>query len=96
MEEERLSNVCSLSCQATPWSASSNLPHLSQGSPGNLGRRHDEEDNGLKDRDDCDEDNDGELDHLKDDLIHFDDIAILNSSVLGRAEFSKHVTKRKL
>ena len=59
MEEERLSNVCSLSCQATPWSASSCLPHLSPvGSLWNLGRRHDEED--LKDMDDCDEDNDGE------------------------------------
>ena len=37
------------------------LPHLSQGSPWNLGRRHGEEDDGLKDMDDCDEDNDGEL-----------------------------------
>ena len=37
------------------------LPHLSQGSPWNLGRRHDEEDDGLKDMDDRDEDNDSEL-----------------------------------
>ena len=37
------------------------LPHLSQGSPWNLGRRYDEEDGGLKDMDDRDEDNDGEL-----------------------------------
>ena len=61
MEEERLSNVCSLSCQATPWSASSYPPHLSQGSPWNLRRRNDEEDDGLKDRDEWDRDNDGEL-----------------------------------
>ena len=37
------------------------LPHLSQGSPWNLGRRNDEKDDGLKDRDEWDRDNDGEL-----------------------------------
>ena len=37
------------------------LPHLSQGSPWNLGRRHDEEDDGLKDMDERDRNNDGNL-----------------------------------
>ena len=57
------------------------LPHLSQGSPWNLGRRHDDM-SGIETMTvTC-------VYHLKDDLIHFDDITILISSVWGEAEFS--------